>query len=100
MEDGAPCHRAIVTKNWHAARGIKLLEGWPGNSPDLNPIENCWGLMKRKISRENPTNINEIKKICKSVWSRLTLDYLDKLFESMPRRMELVIKADGGSIKY
>ena len=40
MEDKAPGHRAKSTKDWHQACGIKLFAGWPGNSPDLNPIEN------------------------------------------------------------
>ena len=100
MEDGAPCHRANLTKNWHAERSIRLLEGWPGQSPDLNPIENVWGLMKREISRKNATTIEEIKKICMRIWRRLTPQYLSALYSSMPRRMELCIKANGGSTKY
>ena len=39
MEDGAPAHRAITTKQWHQQHGVKPFPGWPGNSPDLNPIE-------------------------------------------------------------
>ena len=31
---------ARMTKVWQAAKGIKLLKGWPGYLPDLNPIEN------------------------------------------------------------
>jgi hypothetical protein len=41
IEDGAPGHRAASTKQWHATNGINLLPDWPGNSPDLNPIEIC-----------------------------------------------------------
>ena len=84
MEDGAPCHRARLTKEWNSTRGIRLLEGWPGQSPDLNPIE-----MKRQILQENPTTIEEVKRICRRVWSKLTTSYLTSLFASMPRRMAL-----------
>ena len=36
MHDGAPCHRSNIVSE---KKKIKTLD-WPGNSPDLNPIEN------------------------------------------------------------
>ena len=52
MQDGAPCHRSKVEKNFLDNNNIDLLE-WPGNSPDLNPIENLWTDMKNKMSKSN-----------------------------------------------
>ena len=37
----------------------------------------------------------KIKRVCQRVWAGITPGYLTKLFESMPRRMEAVIKAGG-----
>lgn len=39
QQDSAPCHTAKICKEWFENKGIDLLP-WPGNSPDLNPIEN------------------------------------------------------------
>ena len=49
MQDGAPCHKAKSIKNLLASQKIPLLD-WLGNSPDLNPIENVWELLKRETS--------------------------------------------------
>ncbi len=48
QQDLAPAHTAKGTKSWFSDHGVTLLD-WPANSPDLNPIENLWGIVKRKM---------------------------------------------------
>ena len=100
MEDGAPAHRAMFTKAWQAAKGITLFQGWPGNSPDLNPIENLWSQVKHLQREERATSKEGIKKIAKKVWRQVTPEYLESLYQSMPRRMQAVVDVHGGHTKY
>ena len=55
MHDGTPCHRRKAVKKFLEQKKIKTLE-WPGNNPDLNPIENLWCVMKNKVSEKHPTS--------------------------------------------
>ena len=45
QQDSAPCHIPKVCKAWFQNKGIDTLP-WPGNSPELNPIENLWRRLK------------------------------------------------------
>ncbi len=48
QQDLAPAHTAKGTKSWFNDHGVTVLD-WPANSPDMNPIENLWGIVKRKM---------------------------------------------------
>ncbi|CAB4481831.1 unnamed protein product [Rhizophagus irregularis] len=39
QDDNAPAHTAKNVKKWIETKKIKILENWPSQSPDLNPIE-------------------------------------------------------------
>lgn len=47
VQDGATPHTALVTQNWckdNLVPNFILKEEWPGNSQDLNSIENISGV--------------------------------------------------------
>lgn len=101
MHDSAPCHTAKKVKSFLREKNVKVLE-WPGNSPDLNPIENLWELMKRQIFQENITNIRSLTERLIAVWHRSEKikENCRKCIESMPKRIRAVIDARGGTTKY
>ncbi|KAI2663376.1 Transposable element Tc1 transposase [Labeo rohita] len=70
------------------------------NSPDLNPIENLWGIVKRKMRNKRPKNADELKATVKETWASIPPQQCHRLITSMPRRIEAVIKAKGAPTKY
>ena len=47
QQDPAPCHKAKSVMNWFHTKNVRVLK-WRGKSPDLNPIEKLWTLIKKK----------------------------------------------------
>lgn len=101
QHDGAPCHRAALVTRWLAEQRISVLGPWPGSSPDLNPIENLWVLMKEKVAQTNPTSEAELITAIKKVWvENITPGYCERLVRSMPRRIKAVLSSKGQHTKY
>ena len=100
MHDGAPCHRAKLVSGWLQSKSIPVLP-WPGNSPDLNPIENLWSVLKEKVAAMNPSSLEHLHQCIKGAWClQVTPDYCKTLIHSMPDRLAAVIAANGYSTKY
>ncbi len=47
----------------------QVLGPWPGNSPELNPIENLWSILKRWVDKQNPTNSDKLQALIMQVSS-------------------------------
>ncbi len=94
QQDLAPAHTAKATSTWFKDHGIPVLN-WPANSPDLNPIENLWCIVKRKMRYARPNNAEELKAAIRATWALITPEQCHRLIDSMPRRIAAVIQAKG-----
>ncbi len=84
QQDLAPAHTAKGIKSWFNDHGVTVLD-WPANSPDLNPIENLWGIVKRKMRDTRPNNADDLKATVKETWASIPPQQCHKLITSMPR---------------
>jgi hypothetical protein len=84
QEDGDPKHQSAKTKNWKEKTGLKFIKDWPPNSPDLNPIENLWAILKRKVSLKKPVGVEATEDLLLQEWIKLEADgiVMDRAFFS------------------
>jgi DDE superfamily endonuclease len=109
MQDNAPCHKVMAVLEFLEENHVPVME-WPPQSPDLNPIENLWVQFKAAFHERFLTMFNHPSKslearyrygeVLQQVWYELGQGLIDALIESMPRRVQAVIEAKGGWIKY
>ena len=99
VQDNAPCHKAKKAMKFLDENSVIVLD-WPPNSPDLNPIENIWGIIKVKLSSQLITDTSDLKTKIEKIWEEFDIDYLTPFIDSMPRRIQLCLEAKGKVIKY
>ncbi|KAF0710590.1 hypothetical protein AaE_012460 [Aphanomyces astaci] len=101
MQDGASIHRSKMSLEFFKEQHVELFSH-PALSPDLNPIENLWGLLARVVyanGRQFMTK-EELISAIKRAWNSLSQSYLNKLIASMPKRCSEVVLARGDKTKY
>jgi transposase len=94
LQDNASYHKSHRSLEWFHINGVSLVE-LPPHSPDLNPIENLWADLKRRVESRHPHTIQELKEIITSEWTNTNPSTCSNLVDSMNDRMLSVIAAEG-----
>jgi hypothetical protein len=105
QQDNDPAHKkaagkALALYNNQHSTTINLVQDWPPNSPDLNPIENVWGYLQAKVNARACNSFEQFQQVVLEEVQAVPKKLLKKLYSSMPGRMAKVVKARGDKIKY
>ncbi len=73
---------------------------WPSMSPDLNPIEHLWGILKQKVEERKVSNIHQLRDIIIEEWKRSPAATCEALVNSVPKSVKTVLENNGGHTKY
>ena len=108
QQDNARIHTSLGAREWFEEHGI-WVEEWPPHSPDLNPIEPVWRMLKVRLYQLYPYLVfmgkseadwKHFRECMVEAWRQLDQAVIDSLILSMPRRLQAVREAKGYYIKY
>lgn len=101
LQDNASIHVSHETVAWLNQNDIYRVPH-PAISPDLNPCENVFGYMSRKVYENGRQfgTLLELREAITEAWDQCPQTFLDKLVDSMPNRIFELIREKGGKTHY
>jgi len=78
QQDNDPKHTSRVASEFLRENMPEVID-WPSNSPDLNPIENLWSIVKHNVEKRIPSNISELNQYLVEEWEKTPNSMLSSL---------------------
>ena len=100
MQGGAPCHTSNAVMQWLNDCEVDYFPDWPGYSPDLNPIENLWSMMKKQLRDMDTSSVTKLKALLLTVWQNIIMDLLHTLADLFTSKLNEIIMKKGNPTKY
>jgi len=101
QHDNAAIHKADAITDWFDEMGVQELD-WPSQSPDLNPTEHLWDELERRLRArpQRPKTTTQLFAMLQEEWRAIPAAMYQHLVDSLPRRVEAVIRARSGPMPY
>ena len=102
QQDSAPSHGAKKTQEWLSENVPHFIpkEEWPPSSPDLNPLDfGIWSYLENKVLDTRHQSLEALKVKLQKEWAKVPQKVICDTCKAFPKRLQLVIDADGGHIK-
>lgn len=102
QQDNASIHTCSDTQDFLASIDCLKILPWPSRSPDLNPIENLWGILANRVYGQDKqySSLDKLEDAVFLAWDSIEVDILENLINSMPKRMGSVIFNQGNITEY
>ena len=108
QQDNDPKHTSGDVQNDLKARLPKRVLPWPSYSPDLNPIENVWAVLKRNVEKKVKAMVAQKQNVSQETfitlveeeWNNLSEEVLLNNIHSMQNRIQQCIAMEGNNTKY
>ena len=94
-----PLHTVKAVTKQIQHNKVNVLE-WSSKSPDLNPIENLWADLKRRVQTRQPTNLSQFHQFYQEEWTKIPANYSEKLVEGNPKHLNHVVQFKGNAAKH
>jgi hypothetical protein len=101
QQDNARAHTARATSEWLEHHHIQKLD-WVSRSPDLNIMENVFGILCREVYRDSKhyDTVGELRDAVVLAWEHLTPETIGNLVDSMAERIFDLISKHGAYTHY
>lgn len=99
QQDNWTVHTAGTSRDWFHNHGVDVID-WPAWSPDLNPIEEVWNDLKRRVYGRRPRSMEELERYITEEWAATDLNFIARICRNMPHRLRCVIENGGHKIPY
>lgn len=99
QQDNASPHTAGTSQAWFHNHGIDIID-FPPWSSDLNPIENLWHDLKRRVYQHQPRSMADLEHWIGLEWNATELSFCARTCMSVPQRLQQVIANQGHRVLY